>query len=138
MATSITNFRNAKSLNAENTRFDVEIEHPDHGWIPYTLDPDDTDETIKNEELTTLIGSTFEAYVAPTQEELNTAAAHSIRAERDYKLVSEVDPLATNSFRWAELTSEKQTEWTQYRRNLLDVPEQSSFPTSVTWPTKPS
>lgn len=59
------------------------------------------------------------------------------RMERDSKLFSEVDPIASNNLRWAELTSEKQAEWTQYRTDLLNVPQQSGFPTTINWPTKP-
>ena len=42
---TITEVRNAQSLNAENTAFDVEINHPEFGWIPYSLQPDDIDNT---------------------------------------------------------------------------------------------
>ena len=77
---TITEVRNAQSLNAENTRFDVEINHPEHGWIPYGLNPDDTDMTVDNSVLLTLIGSDYSAYVAPTAEEIATALAASIRA----------------------------------------------------------
>ena len=59
------------------------------------------------------------------------------RMERDGKLVSEVDPIASNNLRWAELTSEKQAEWSQYRTDLLNVPQQSGFPLSISWPSKP-
>ena len=59
------------------------------------------------------------------------------RMERNGKLVSEVDPIALNNLRWAELTSEKQAEWTQYRIDLLNVPQQSEFPSTINWPTKP-
>ena len=61
-------------------------------------------------------------------------------AHRDYRnqlLVSEVDPLSGNVLRWAELTEAQQAAWTQYRRDLLDVPQQAGFPTDITWPTKP-
>jgi len=135
---TITEVRNAKSLNAENTAFDVEINHPEYDWIPYTLSPDDTDMTVDNSVLLELIGSDFEAYVAPTQEELDAELAASLRAQRDDKLVNEVDPLVTNPLRWAELTDAKQAEWTQYRTDLLNLPEQSGFPNTVTWPTKPT
>ena len=138
MSVEITNFRNAKSLNSENTMFELEIEHPDHGWIPYFLHPEDGDETVSNADLITLIGSDFTAYVAPTQEELDAATGAAVRAERDFKLVEEVDPLVMNGLRWAELTPEKQAEWTQYRTDLLNVPQQEGFPNSVTWPTTPS
>ena len=90
---TITEVRNAQSLNAENTRFEVEINHPEYDWIPYALDPDDTDMTV--------------------------------------------DPVVTNPLRWAELTDAKQTEWTQYRTDLLNLPAQAGFPDNVTWPTKP-
>ena len=60
------------------------------------------------------------------------------RRERGYRLKEEVDPLLTNPLRWAELTDDKQAEWTQYRTDLLNLPEQSGFPNDITWPTKPT
>jgi hypothetical protein len=137
MSINITQFRNAQSLQPDNARMDVEINHPDYGWIPYTIDPTDTDMTIDNSELLSLIGSDFSAYVAPTQEELDVIAAAQIRTERDRRLVSEVDPIVTNPLRWADLTAEKQTEWSSYRTDLLNVPQQSGFPNTINWPTKP-
>ena len=135
---TITEVRNAQSLNAENTRFDVEINHPEHGWIPYGLDPDDTDMTVDNSVLLTLIGSDYAAYVAPTQAELDAELSANLRGQRDQKLAQEVDPLVTNPLRWAELTDAKQAEWTQYRTDLLNLPAQAGFPNTVTWPTKPT
>lgn len=135
---TITEVRNAQSLNADNTAFEVEINHPEHGWIPYGLMPDDTDMTVDNSVLLTLIGSDYAAYVAPTQAELDAELAAGLRAERDQRLVEEVDPIVTNPLRWAELTDAKQAEWTQYRTDLLNLPAQSGFPNSVTWPTKPT
>ena len=134
---TITEVRNAQSLNADNTAFEVEINHPEHGWIPYGLMPDDTDMTVDNSVLLTLIGSDYAAYVAPTQAELDAELAAGLRAERDQILVEEVDPLVTNPLRWAELTDAKQAEWTQYRTDLLNLPAQAGFPNTVTWPTKP-
>lgn len=59
-----------------------------------------------------------------------------VRSNRG-KLLYTVDKVVSNPLRWAELTAEKQTEWTQYRRDLLDITDQSGFPHSVSWPTKP-
>ena len=59
------------------------------------------------------------------------------RIERDEKLVSEVDPIASNNLRWDDLTDAKRAEWTQYRTDLLGVPQQSGFPTTINWPMKP-
>ena len=137
MSITITQVRNAQSLNVENTAYDVEINHPDYGWIPYTLDPNDTDTTIDNNAVMSLISTNFTSYVAPTQAELDAELEANLRSQRDQKLVEELDPIVTNPLRWAELTSDKQTEWTQYRTNLLNVPQQSGFPTNVTWPDKP-
>ena len=135
---TITEVRNAQSLNAENTWFEVDINHPEYGWIPYGLHPDDTDMTVDNSVLLELIGTDFEAYVAPTQAELDAELAASLRVQRDQKLVQEVDPIVTNPLRWAELTDAKQAEWTQYRTDLLNLPAQAGFPNTVTWPTKPT
>lgn len=135
---TITQVRNAVSLQADNLRMEVEIDHPVHGWIPYHLDPDDDDTTVDNAEIMALIGSSFSPYVAPTQAEIDAKAAYFVRDERDFILSSVVDPIVTNPLRWADLTSAKQAEWTQYRTDLLDIPDQSGFPHSVTWPTEPA
>ena len=137
MSITITQVRNAASLQSDNLRMDVEINHPNYGWIPYTVDPSDTDETIDNDAVMALIGSNFTAYVAPTQAELDAEAAEQVRAERDRKLVEEVDPIVNNPLRWADLTAAKQAEWTQYRTDLLNITDQAGFPHNVTWPTKP-
>tara|TARA_R100000231_G_C5295577_1_gene155959 strand:- start:345 stop:734 length:390 start_codon:yes stop_codon:yes gene_type:complete len=60
-----------------------------------------------------------------------------VRYYRDFLLVNDVDPIVSNALRWADLPTSKQDEWKAYRQALLDVPAQSSFPDSVTWPTKP-
>lgn len=137
MSIAITEYRNAKSIEADNSRIDVEINHPDFGWIPYTLDTADTDMTIDNNDLLTLIGTDFVAYVAPTQTEIDAETSREVRMMRDHLLQSEVDSVVSNPLRWADMTSEKQTEWSQYRTDLLNVPQQSGFPNTISWPTKP-
>lgn len=137
MSILITNVRNARSLNTSNTHIDVEIEHPEYGWIPYTITEEDTDTTIDNDALVTLIGSNFEEYVPPTQEELDAEAAEAVRYNRDMLLVSEVDPIVSNPLRWADMTAEEQEAWATYRTDLLNITEQEGFPYNVVWPTKP-
>ena len=77
------------------------------------------------------------AWVAPSDAVYDEWKSTEVRAERDRLLSTKVDPLVSNPLRWGELTTEKQTEWTQYRRDLLDITDQSGFPRNVTWPTKP-
>jgi hypothetical protein len=52
-------------------------------------------------------------------------------------LLVEVDAMVSNPLRWADMTTEQQSLWTQYRTDLLNVPQQFGFPHGVTWPTKP-
>jgi len=136
MSITITEVRNAQSMNAANTSIDVEINHPEFGWIPYLLTDYDTDTTIDNDAVMALIGTDFAAYVAPTAEELATAAAAEVRSKRN-QLLREVDVFVGNPLRWAALSSNEQTAWATYRTALLDVPQQSGFPDTITWPTAP-
>ena len=133
----IEEFRNAFSLNAENTSFDVEINHPDYGWIPYTIYPDDTDTNINNVDLLSLIGDSYSAYVAPTKSHGDFLAERDGRDLRDLYLKTQVDPIAGNILRWNNLTDVQRAAWTQYRVDLLNVPQQEGFPHDVTWPTEP-
>ena len=67
----------------------------------------------------------------------SSAQAADIRDRRDFLLASKVDRIVSNSLRWADMGEAKQAEWVAYRRALLDITDQSTFPTSVAWPTKP-
>ena len=131
-------YRNARYIDA--TRIDCEIKHPAHGWIPYTLDPSDTDMTVNNNDLLAVMTQNGDvaAYVPPTQEELDARGAATVRLERDIKLEQEVDPIAGNALRWAALTEEQRQAWAAYRLALLDVPQQAGFPHDVTWPEVPN
>ena len=134
MSIEITEIRNAVSINAENTIFDLEINHPDFGWIPYSLNPDDSDNTIDNSNLLNLIGSNYSAF---SQLDYDAKIAANVRHVRNLRLEQEVDPIVSNPLRWAEMPSEEQNTWSQYRTDLLNVPQQSGFPHDVTFPTKP-
>ena len=137
MSITITQVRNAASLQSDNLRMNVEINHPNYGWIPYTVDPSDTDETIDNDAVMSLIGNSFEPYIAPTQDELDAEAVIDVRFARDAKLANDVDPIVSNPLRWNELTDAQRTAWMQYRIDLLNIPQQAGFPYNMIWPTKP-
>ena len=59
----------------------------------------------------------------------NDRVAAQVREERDAKL-AETDWMASS-----DLTMS--SEWVSYRSSLRDVPSQSGFPNTITWPTKP-
>jgi len=132
-------YRNAKYIN-DSGWIDCEINHSEYGWIPYTLDPNDTDMTINNNDLLAAMNANGDvaAYVPPTAAEIDAKLAATIRRERNAILETEDDPIVSNPLRWADMTEAKQTEWANYRTALLDITTQESFPTSVTWPTKPT
>ena len=133
------NYRNAVYFDEAQTIVTCEIEHPNYGWIPYACNPNDTDQTIDNDYLFAQFNANGDVadYTAPSQSELDASAAAGVRQERAYKLETEVDPLAGNSLRWADLTSEQQQDVIDYRQSLLDITEQGEFPHNVNWPTKP-
>lgn len=76
-------------------------------------------------------------WIAPTSEELSAEVARGVRVERNAILATIVDPLVSNPLRWNDLTPDQQQAWADYRRALLDVPQQVGFPQNVTWPIKP-
>ena len=53
----------------------------------------------------------------------------AVRNQRNY-LISETDWMALSDVTMSDA-------WTTYRQALRDIPAQSGFPASVTWPTKP-
>jgi hypothetical protein len=130
-------YRNSKHIG--QNRIDCEINHPTLGWVPFTCDAREVGEQFDNKELYRRLNAdpATAAYVPPTQEEVNAAAEKQVRLQRDRILAVVVDPLVSNPLRWADLSVEQQEAWADYRRALLDVPQQSGFPTNVTWPIKP-
>ena len=59
-----------------------------------------------------------------------------VRDLRNSKLF-EIDMIATNPIRWASLSDAVKNEYANYRKSLLDVPQQEGFPSNVIWPTPP-
>lgn len=133
----IYNFRNPVYL--ENGWIDCEIEHERYGWIPFSCDPNDKGALFDTKELydAMVASGTVAPYIPPTPEELYVLEASLVRQQRDFLLMSKVDPIVTNPLRWADLTSEEQEELINYRRALLDITEQVGFPFDVTWPIEP-
>ena len=65
----------------------------------------------------------------PTDEEI----ASQVRSDRNF-LLAESD--------WTQmpdsaLSDSKKKEWIAYRKSLRDIPSQSGFPKTITWPTMP-
>ena len=76
-------------------------------------------------------------YTAEENAEVEAGIPDAVRMDRNMRLETEVDPIVSNALRWAEMSTEQQNAWAQYRTDLLNVPQQDGFPHSITWPTKP-
>jgi hypothetical protein len=107
-----------------------ESEWPTNKPLFYGVCDDDADISISG----VLAILTEEQYLLLNTNEVE-ARANKLRNLRDFKLSSEIDTL--NPIRWGALTTEEQTIYTVYRQELLDLPQQSNFPWSVTWPERP-
>tara|TARA_R110002074_G_scaffold401329_1_gene599168 strand:+ start:923 stop:1327 length:405 start_codon:yes stop_codon:yes gene_type:complete len=131
MTINITEVRNVKSINKENTHLDLEINHPQYGWIPYSLSPLDTDTVIDNINLLKLIGKDFKKYVAPKKSSLDKNAADSNRMKRD-NLLSATD--------WRFRSDMKPSkEWKDYCVDLRNITAHSNWPNlkKTDWPISP-
>lgn len=74
------------------------------------------------------------AYSPPTNQDLENKRAQEQDSKRD-QLLQESDYTQLPD---VPLTNEKRSEWVTYREGLRNISDQSSYPDSVTWPTKPS
>ena len=64
------------------------------------------------------------------EEKIIEAKSESMRKIRDSYLVKYVDSVVSNPLRWADMTSEDQQVYKDYRQYLLNVPQSESFPNS--------
>lgn len=77
-----------------------------------------------------------ESWIAPREPELTTEQkATRARELRDKYLRMYVDTI--NAVRWESLTSAQQISMSEYRQQLLDVPDQPGFPEVIEWPSVP-
>ena len=135
----ITEYKNAIYIDKLNEVIDCEINHPDFGWIPYTLVVDGVEEesSVDKKALLNLMKKNND--IAPVDlVALNNKNEQLVRFQRDSILKDEIDPLVANPLRWSDLTVEQQQQIKTYRRELLDITNQKGFPTDVIWPVKPS
>lgn len=114
---------------------DLEYNHPEYGWIPFTASPDDVEQLGRDIYAAAIDGEygPIEPYDGPSESEL---LEQEMRAQRD-NLLSELDTIISNPLRWAGFTPEEQQALADYRQALLDVPQQEGFPDEIDWPVNP-
>jgi len=101
---------------------------------------DEQTEFREKDALPTLVNGVWErrwtvrAATVEEQAEATERKAAEVRAERDRRLVEEVDKLSNNPMRWADWLPTQHTKISEHRQALLDVPQQAGFPYEVVWP----
>lgn len=136
MSIEITEVRNAQYITPDG-HIDMEINHPEFGWIEYTLGPDDPDTTIDNAVLMSLAENLPDGIAPLDQAAWDERVSLFAKMTREAVLRELVDPIVTNPLRWEELTAEKQQEWRDFRQALLDITDQEGYPHNIVWPTQP-
>lgn len=121
-------------LNAVGT-IDCDLDHPLHGWIPFTASPDDPDEGGRVIHQLLLDGQFGEIapYIPDPDAEFQTAMAIE-RAWRDAQL-SATDYLTMPDY---PLTQAAQAELYSYRQALRDWPQSDAFPHQTNRPQPPA
>lgn len=87
---------------------------------------------------TKIVGTTLEDAIVSfdfNEQKQDVMLASTARAQRQFLLEEYIDIL--NGPRWAAMSLEEQMKWSNYRQELLDIPEQEGFPRSFTWPEIP-
>lgn len=127
--------KNPQYAAPDNSLINVEWNHPEFGWIPFTASPDDVEQHGRDIYAAAIAGEygPIAPYDGPSEEEL---LGQQVRAHRD-QLLTEVDAIVMNPLRWNSMTPQEQQAWADYRQALLDVPQQPGFPETIDWPTKP-
>jgi len=89
-------------------------------WVERDMFSDTTEDGVT---------TTKAEHEAAYQARLDTEAAERVRSERDQKLKD------TDWMGMSDVTMS--TEWANYRQALRDVPSQTGFPNTITWPSEP-
>jgi len=97
--------------------------------VPFTANPNDVISHGRELYAKAMNGDfgEIEQYVPPSTEELTSI----IRGKRDYLLSS------SDWTQFSDVPDAIKTSYISYRQALRDIPQQSGFPTNITWPVKP-
>lgn len=77
--------------------------------------------------------------VQATEEEISNRTleqAHMMRQIRDNLLKETVDRI--NPMRWQDMTEAQKNTWINYRKALLDLPQQAGYPWNIVLPEQPN
>lgn len=125
----ILDAKNPKWANRSQSRIDllVRFEHIANE-VPFTADPNDVEAHGRDLYARALNGEFGEVAPFDASPPALEEVTDIMREVRNNKLQEEVDPVVSNPLRWAELSPERQQQYSDYRRALLDVTADPNFP----------
>ena len=146
--------KNPKWADFEQTMIDCEVNFDDlvEEFVPFTAVPEHDPHQHTHDIFARCVAGEFGAVApyTPPADITGEQALVIVRADRDNRLATEVDPIVSNPLRWNDLTTEQQNAWATYRRALLDITTTYHNPsyvwneaekryvlTNCTFPTKP-
>lgn len=112
---------------------DCEIDHPELGVITFTASPDDVEPFGKLIYDALIKGEAGEVGEYVEQVLSEEEAALEARIRRNQMLL-DLDAIVMSPMRYAEYSESYKESLSAYRKALLDVPQQSGFPSNINWP----
>lgn len=112
-----------------------------YGWLPYLLIKNPLSNQIKvGNEITITETEVIETeiYRDKTIEEINEETQKILN--RKWNMIRNKRNSLLRESDWTQLSDApvNNSQWTQYRQSLREIPQTFSDPDSVVWPTKPS
>jgi len=122
-------FRNPQWTTKDT--IEVEVEHDEHGWIPFNATSHDIEDYGR--ELYDLLSTKYAAQVVVCPQSAYDAEAVDEALMRRAQELKESD--------WTQLPDVPQATkdlWTPYRQALRDITDQPGYPHNIDWPTPPA
>lgn len=132
-----TEVTNPRYSSPNNATIDMEVKFEDFDEVmPFTANPNDVMPHGRELYQRAVAGDFGEVapYTGPSAEELQAQAAREYRDN----LLHDLDLVVANPLRWSSFSPDQQSAIAAYRQALLDVPQQTGFPSAINWPEKPS
>ena len=134
-----TNVTNCKYVTADNAHIGCQVTFETLGTIYFVASATDVESHGKEIYRRAAAGEfgTVDQYIP--QPESNVTLEQQIAIERSTrdKLLAQLDVIVSNPLRWENISSNDKLEISNYRIELLKVPQQDGFPYNITWPKKP-
>ena len=146
--------KNPQWGNAAKTFINCDVDFDDliDEFVPFTAAANDHHEHTREIFALCVAGEFGEvADYVPPRDVHGEVALDAVRAKRNQILATVVDPVVSNPLRWAEMGTEQQQAWADYRRALLDITtvypnpsyvwseeHQTYEEVGIVWPVKPT